>query len=141
MNGRKGSESFVQHHSSLLYTRLEGGEQLNRVSSAHESAAEEHLLSLSAKHHLTLDGRQPRKVGFKSISSDKRSSGSCKKLKLLMATRAPLPRKKEKAVVTMKTFKSLDSSFLCIVNNVDYNHSRRTLRPSHPHLEQCRQAA
>lgn len=133
----------LSHHSrkSTLYKKLAYVPQTNdeiRMSSAHvesHRSSQSQGLGFPLKHHLTLQDKPERKVGFKSITVDKRDINSCSKLKLIINNKPRNHMKQKSQVVSTKTFKDLDSTFRSAANDTERRKSRKTLNP---HLEDCR---
>jgi hypothetical protein len=130
-------EKLSRHSKkTTLYKRLDimaGGDTELRMSSAHISShrgSQSQGFGFPTKHHLTLDEKPERRVGFKSITVAMPDNSSCKKLTLISNNKPRSHLKQRSQVISIKTFKSLDSSFVCGANDTERAKSRRTLNPS-----------
>jgi hypothetical protein len=137
---RKNSQNLTQHRpSNLLYTKISHTyrPQENRASSAHESRPRaSKQKSNTDQHSLTLDQPAPkRRVAFQSVNFEPKPLNSLKKIKLIINNKpepaAPKPS-------SLKVFRSLDSSFICIPDNRDNFPSKRSIKSSNPELAECK---
>ena len=139
MHFRKRKSAHFYGQSEHLFSRLELLEpsqpapsdlRVSTLYDSHSSCTSNHNNPNAPRHHHTFDHRQPKKVGFKSTTTDKRSSSMCKKMKLIINNK-PTTKQSKKGCTSMKTFKSLDSSFVCLPYSNPVS-SRRTIKQTNP---------